>query len=140
MNPRPQRQRPGHSSPVGRAPLEPSPEQIKVGDQVTAPSPAESQTPEPRKSQSSELPDSGTAEVPKWRQMVRKEARIRADQADELTRICRRLSSGRNDRTERLTDNTLIRVALDLLLERADQLDGDTEAELRNSVTSRVPE
>lgn len=43
-------------------------------------------------------------------------------------------------RTERLTDNTVIRVALDLLLEHADQLDGDTEDELRNSVTRKLRE
>lgn len=140
MNPRPQRQRPGRSSPVGRAPLQPSPEQIKVGDQVAAPPPADSQTPERRKSASSAVPDSGGSDGPKWQRMVRKEARIRADQADELTRLCRRLSSHRADRTERLTDNTVIRVALDLLLEHADQLDGDTEDELRNSVTRKLRE
>lgn len=95
MNPRPQRQRPGRSSPVGRAPLQPSPEQIKVGDQVAAPPPADSQTPERRKSASSAVPDSGGSDGPKWQRMVRKEARIRADQADELTRLCRRLSSHR---------------------------------------------
>ena len=138
MNPRPQRQRPGHSSPVGRAPLEPSPEQIKVGDQVVAPSPADSQTPEPRQSQTPVVPNSESPEVPKWRRMVRKEARVRADQVDELARLGRRLAAGRHDRTERITDNTLIRIALDVLLEQADQLDGDTEDELRKSVTHRL--
>lgn len=140
MNPRPQRQRPGRSSPVGRAPLQPSPEQIKVGDQVAAPSPADSQTPEPRQSQTPAVPESGSAEIPKWQRMVRKEARLRADQADELARLCRRLAAQRNDRTERITDNTLIRVAIDKLLEHADQLAGDTETELRNSVTTGLRE
>jgi hypothetical protein len=36
---------------------------------------------------------------------------------------------------ERITDNTLIRVAVDLLLTRADQLRGSTEDELRKSLS-----
>jgi hypothetical protein len=37
---------------------------------------------------------------------------------------------------ERITENTLIRVAVDLLLARARKLHGLTEDELRKSVTS----
>ncbi|MGW3473684.1 hypothetical protein ACWDKQ_35790 [Saccharopolyspora sp. NPDC000995] len=130
MNPRPQRQRPGSSSPVARPPLRPNPEPIKVGDQLSAPPPAHSQTPE--------LPESVTAGQPKYQTLPRKEARLRGDQIEELARLRRRINKGRHDRTERVTDNTLIRVAVDLLLAHAEQLHGDTEDELRDSVTPEL--
>ena len=130
MNPRPQRQRPGKSSPVGRPTLKPEPEQIKVGNHVAEPSPAHSQTPE--------VTDSVSAEVPKYRTLVRKEARVRADQADALAQLTRSRSRDRTEHSERITDNTLIRVAVDLLLAHADQLHGNTEDELRESVTRRL--
>jgi type IV secretory pathway VirB10-like protein len=76
----------------------------------------------------------------RWDQLERKEVRFRDDQVEALARLTRNLSrkarrarSG-DDRPERITDNTLIRVAVDLLLDRADRLDGATEAELRRSV------
>lgn len=73
--------------------------------------------------------------MPKYRTFVRKDARVRGDQADALAQLRRRLSSGRVDRSERITDNTLIRVAVDLLLEQSDGLAGETEEELTESVT-----
>ncbi|MBA3490238.1 MAG: hypothetical protein H0T78_12005 [Longispora sp.] len=67
--------------------------------------------------------------------MLRKEARLRVDQADALASLRRRLARERTSRgAEILTDNTLIRVAVDLLLDRADQLHGGTEDELRASL------
>ncbi len=77
--------------------------------------------------------------LPLYLQLTRKEARIRADQADQLTAQVRRLNQARKHRSgpvgERITDNTLIRVAIDLLLSRVDDLAGSTETELRNSVS-----
>lgn len=131
MTPRPQRQRPGSSSPVGRPPLRPEPEPIKVGDQVAASPPAYPQIPE--------VPESQSSVLPKYQTLIRKEARLRGDQVDALSRLRRRLHRARTDRTERITDNTLVRVAVDLLLAHADTLHGDTEDELRNSVTSELP-
>lgn len=72
---------------------------------------------------------------PRYLQMERKEARLRLDQADALARLTRRLNRARAGSGERITDNTLIRVALDALLARSDQLSGATEAELRKSVS-----
>ncbi len=88
-------------------------------------------------------PDADAASVdqalPLYLQLTRKEARIRADQADQLAAEVRRLNQARKHRSgpvgERITDNTLIRVALDLLLSRVGDLAGSTEAELRNSVS-----
>lgn len=70
------------------------------------------------------------SEVPKYLQLERKEVRLRLDQLDELTSLVRRLNRARKGRGERLTENTLIRVAIDLLLKNADQLQGFTEDEL----------
>lgn len=136
MNPRPARTRPGSTSPVGRPTLQPNPEQI----QVSGPPTPQSQTPAVTDSQTNRVTDSGSTEVPKYRTLVRKEARLRAEQADALAGLRRRLAAARTDRTEVLTDNTLIRVAVDLLLTHADELAGDTEQQLTDSVTHRLPE
>jgi hypothetical protein len=59
-------------------------------------------------------------------------------QAARLTELTRALNDrrrrGRSTVGERITDNTLVRVAIDLLLTRADDLAGVTEEELRASL------
>ena len=87
----------------------------------------------PSDSGSAELTDS---QVPKWQRLERKELRLRADQLDELARLRRLLNRQRRGEGERITENTLIRVAVDLLLSRSADLRGATEDELRKSVTS----
>jgi hypothetical protein len=80
-------------------------------------------------------PDAGGGQAPRYLQLVRKESRLRMDQVDALAVLTRQLGRRRTRRGgERLTDNTLIRVAVDLLLERADQLSGNTEEELLASL------
>jgi hypothetical protein len=64
---------------------------------------------------------------------------VHDDQANALTELSRRLNKERrrSDGTtvgERITDNTLLRIAIDLLLARADELRGTTEQELAASV------
>lgn len=71
---------------------------------------------------------------PRWQTLQRKETRLTDEQVDALTLTTRRLNKARGQRGERLTDNTLIRVAVDLLLSKRDILNGTTESELRNSV------
>ena len=74
------------------------------------------------------------ARPPLYRRLARKEARLREDQFLALSRLVRILARRRTSRSgPRLTENTLIRVAIDLLLTRADQLAGDTEDEIRAS-------
>lgn len=73
--------------------------------------------------------------LPRYLQLERKELRIRLDQADDLARLTRRLNRARRGTGERITDNTLIRVAIDLLLQQSDRLVGTTEDELRKSLT-----
>ena len=78
----------------------------------------------------------GDSQEPKWRRLERKELRLRADQLDELARLRRALNRQRGGEGERITENTLIRVAVDMLLGQAGKLRGSTEDELRKSVTS----
>ncbi len=74
------------------------------------------------------------ARPPLYRRLARKEARLREDQFIALSRLVRILARRRTARSgPRLTENTLIRIAIDLLITRADQLVGDTEDEIRAS-------
>jgi len=78
---------------------------------------------------------SAPAPTPLYRRLARKEARLREDQYVALSRLVRVLARRRTDRSgARLTENTLIRVAIDLLLSRANRLTGNNERELRASV------
>lgn len=76
---------------------------------------------------------------PKYLQLRRREARIHHDQEAALSNITRRLNNARRQPDgstmgERITDNTLLRIAIDLLLQRADDLHGTTETELAESL------
>ncbi len=64
----------------------------------------------------------------------RKEARLRPDQYETLTINARRLNKMKGTGGVRITENTLIRVALDMLIARMPELQGSTEDELRKSV------
>ena len=90
------------------------------------------------KSRSSEVSTPQTSEVPKYLTLVRKEARLREDQLDSLTKVARLLNRKRKGAGERITENTLIRVAVDLLLNKADELKGTTEQEIKKSVGLEV--
>ena len=72
--------------------------------------------------------------VPRYLRLMRKEARISQAQANQLSSTVRSLNQARRGEGERITDNTLIRVAIGLLLERLDDLQGATEAELFQSL------
>lgn len=70
-----------------------------------------------------------------YTELVAKEARIRHDQYGTLTMMSRDLNRNRAGRGTRITENTLIRVAIDLLIEHEPQLRGAAdEAELRASL------
>lgn len=156
---RPARQRPESSSPIKR--LQSQPEPVRVGEQVRE------STSDVTKSESSEVPklqtskepkqeltqsgsagvpesdtsgvsDSGSSDVPKYQTLERKDVRLRADQLDRLAQLTRQVSAARTARSERITENTLVRVAIDLLMSHSSQLRGNSEPELRDSVTSEV--
>lgn len=111
---------------AGRTPLTPTVEPILgEGEQGAEPGPTGGS--EPHRSGD-----------PKWSTLERKEARLRPDQLTDLAELRRHLSAHRRDRSEIITDNTLIRVAVDLLLQgHANRLHGDTEEALRASVLPR---
>jgi hypothetical protein len=84
--------------------------------------------------QNTEVSDSNTSEVPKYLTLVRKEARLREDQLQDLTNLTRSLNRKRKGSGERITENTLIRIAVDLLMNQSDELKGTTEQELLASI------
>lgn len=71
------------------------------------------------------------ATTPKYLTLQRKEARLRDDQVLALSGLSRRMNREKREKVERITENTLIRVAVDLLLARQGELRGNTEDELR---------
>ena len=110
--------------------LTPTVEPLAVGD---------TPTPEPPKSGSSGVrtsprPRAGSDGKPKFQRLVRAETRLWPEQATRLSDLRRRVAADRADKSERITDATLIRVAVDLLMAHQDQLQGDTEDQLRASV------
>ncbi len=84
-------------------------------------------------------PKSEQLELPKYLTLIRKETRLREDQLEKLTVLTRKLNRQRRG-GERITENTLIRVALDLLLEQSEELKGSTESELREALGLEVTE
>jgi hypothetical protein len=86
---------------------------------------------------SSRAPEGDDPSLPRYLRLTRKEVRFREDQLDALDRVVRRLVRARRGGGERITENTLVRVAVDLLLERADALSGGTEAELLRSLRGK---
>lgn len=151
MSPRPPRQRPsGQQLPN----LRPNVQPLRVGSLE----PPESGSPGAPEFGTTELPDSGTTGIPeserpglpnyrpsavpesrstglpKYRQMERHDARLHPEQLRALRDLTARIKAQRHDRRERITDNTLLRIAVDLLLARGDELAGDTEHALRASI------
>lgn len=63
-----------------------------------------------------------------------KTLRFHESQSDALAALVRIVNEQRAVKKERITDNTLIRLAVELLLERKDELAGSNEAELAASL------
>ena len=72
--------------------------------------------------------------LPKYLRLERKELLIWPDQITNLPILARVLNRNRGGAGERITTNTLIRVAVALLLSRSQDLAGTTEEELRRSL------
>lgn len=105
-----------------------------IGKQVeTVPVPDTKAAPKPS-AQSVAASASASPDVPKWLTFEPKPTRQRRDQLDWIEAKRKELNSLRGRAGERLTDNTLIRVAIDLLIVNGERLQGTTEAELRASV------
>lgn len=76
------------------------------------------------------------ASVPTYLRHVRKETRLREDQQNRLTLEARRLNRAKKNQGARITENSLIRVAIDLLLAKIGDAVGDDEDEIRKSIAS----
>ena len=95
---------------------------------------AEART-EPRSAPSSRAArESKPAPEPAYLGFVRKDTRLREDQLEALTSQARRLNRAKRNTGVRITENTLIRVAVDLLLGRMERASGDDEAALLGSL------
>ncbi|MGH3217913.1 MAG: hypothetical protein ACRDPY_04145 [Streptosporangiaceae bacterium] len=93
--------------------------------------------PRPRRSpgtRRSRTPEVQTPELPKYLRLERKELLIWPDQITNLSILARALNRRRGGEGERITTNTLIRVFVATGLDRAGELAGTTEEELRRSL------
>ena len=78
--------------------------------------------------------------LPKYLALRRKEARLRGDQVDALASLARRMNRGKAKREgERITENTLIRVAVDWLLSREELVGASSEEEIRRGLSVPGP-
>ena len=68
-----------------------------------------------------------------------KYAQIRADQQSALDELARELQDAKSRKGgDRITANTLIRIAIDLILACGPQLSGDNEQELREGLFQQL--
>jgi hypothetical protein len=105
-----------------------------IGKQVeTVPVP-DTRAPAKPAVQATPAPSTSDPDVPKWLTFEPKPTRQRRDQLDWIEAKRKELNALRGRAGERLTDNTLIRVAIDLLIVNGERLQGTTEAELRASL------
>lgn len=111
----------------------------------TAPEPpAKTPQPEPREAPKVVAPEPASkpltaaapVETAPYLRLVRKETRLREDQQNQLTLEARRLNRAKATGTARITDNTLIRIAVDLLLARINGARGDDETAILESLKS----
>jgi hypothetical protein len=132
--------------PMPARPAAPSPAEIQTPEQqstevrsteVEAPE-AVGLRPARRQARQSAAPapqaSAGIPGLPKYLRLERKELLIWPDQITNLSILARVLNRNRRGAGERITTNTLIRVAVALLLSRSQDLVGTTEEELRRSL------
>lgn len=118
-----------HGEQAAAAPVKPAAPQIPRRQSRPASRSAAAPRPAPR--QQAPVADSDPA---RWTDFEPKTTRLRPDQRTALNQVARRLTVAKAGAGERITDNTLIRVAIDLLLEREHAITGTTEAEIRAAV------
>lgn len=82
--------------------------------------------------------ESVTTKIPKYLSLERKEVRLPSEHIDELTRLVRRLNRQKTGRDERITENTLIRIAVSLLVDFGESITGNNERELLDSLRGSI--
>ena len=122
--------------PMPVRPAAPSPAEIQTPE-VQTPKAASSQ-PSRRQARQSAAPTlhvpTESPSLPKYLRLERKELLMWPGQITKLSILARVLNKNRGGAGERITVNTLIRVATALLLSRSQELEGTTEEELRRSL------
>jgi hypothetical protein len=129
--------RPAAPSPAGiQTPEQQTPEVLNT--EVQTPGAASLRPARRRQARQSAAPapqaPAGIPGLPKYLRLERKELLIWPDQITNLSILARVLNRNRGGAGERITTNTLIRVAVALLLSRSQDLVGTTEEELRRSL------
>lgn len=71
---------------------------------------------------------------PKYRQAIPKEARLWPDQIRDLNALAQQIQWDKEPGGERITSNTLLRLAAAWIIQHGKQLHGNTEAELAESL------
>ena len=130
------------SAPVAAPPMPvrpavPSPAEVQTPEQQTPEvRNTEVQAPEAASLRPARRPQApaGIPRLPKYLRLERKELLMWPDQITNLSILARVLNRSRGGAGERITTNTLIRVAVALLLSRSQDLAGTTEEELRRSL------
>jgi hypothetical protein len=74
--------------------------------------------------------------LPKYLTLENKAVRLRSDQIDALAALSKALNRSRKSQGERITENTLIRIAIDLLLSSG-HIHGITEEEIKKNVLGK---
>jgi hypothetical protein len=120
--------RPAAPLPETRTPAQQTPEVRSPEVPRPAARPAHSPSPSPG------VRNFDSPELPKYKRLERKEVLAWPDDLTRLSVLARTLNRSHGGTGERITPNTLIRVAMALLLDRADELTGATEDELRQSL------
>jgi hypothetical protein len=77
-----------------------------------------------------------TPPLPKYLTLENKAVRLRSDQIDALAALSKSLNRSRKSQGERITENTLIRIAIDLLLTHG-PIHGTTEEEIRDNLLGK---
>jgi hypothetical protein len=115
-------------------PVEPAHEPAPRAQQEPVPAAPKQAVPQPEKAagERATAAEPKAAKKPSWEEMDRKEVRVYGDQVLALTTLRMKINKGKKG-PERITDNTLIRTAIDLLLQHQDELGGVTENEIRAS-------
>ena len=129
--------------PMPARPAAPSPAEVQTPEQQTpevrstevqTPGAASLRPARRQARQSAPQAPAGIPGLPKYLRLERKELLMWPDQITNLSILARVLNRTRGGAGERITVNTLIRVATALLLSRSQDLAGTTEEELRRSL------
>jgi pyruvate/2-oxoglutarate dehydrogenase complex dihydrolipoamide acyltransferase (E2) component len=114
-----------------------------IGEAQRAPADAESAASAVRSTDTAKATEKDTASPrgnsprvkgPRYLRFVRKDTRLREDQLAALTVASRQLNRQRNHAGERITENSLIRIAVDLLLEKIKIAAGSDEQSILDSL------